>query len=133
MDRGVAYYHAGIDVLRSKSLDKNSFDSGDAFNRVDWSLTDNGFGAGLPPKNDNGNDWPWMRPVLVDAGIKPTPDEIAWMAGAFRDLLRIRASSSLFRLRSADAVAKRLTFPNSGSDQNPRVLVGHLDLSLIHI
>ena len=125
--QGVAYYHAGIDVLRSKSLDKNSFDSGDAFNRLDWSLTDNGFGVGLPPKSDNGNDWPWMRPVLVDAGIKPTPDDIAWMAGAFRDLLRIRASSSLFRLRSADEVAQRLTFPNSGPDQNPRVLVGHLD------
>ena len=49
--QGVAYYHAGIDVLRSKSLDKNSFDSGDAFNRLDWSLADNGFGAGLPPSD----------------------------------------------------------------------------------
>ena len=125
--QGVAYYHAGIDVLRSKSLDKNSFDSGDAFNRLDWTLTDNGFGAGLPPKADNGGDWPWMRPVLADARIKPAPADIAWMAGAFRDLLRIRASSTLFRLRTADDVAQRLTFPNSGPAQDPRVVVAHLD------
>lgn len=125
--QGVAYYHAGIDVLRSKSLDKNSFDSGDAFNRLDWSLTDNGFGAGLPKQADNGGDWPWMRPVLADARIKPAPKDIAWMAGAFRDLLRIRASTTLFRLRTADEVARRLTFPNSGAAQDPRVVVGHLD------
>ena len=125
--QGVAYYHAGIDVLRSKSLDKNSFDSGDAFNRLDWTLADNGFGAGLPKRADNGGDWPWMRPVLADARIKPAPKDIAWMAAAFRDLLRIRASSTLFRLRSADEVAQRLTFPNSGAQQDPRVVVAHLD------
>ena len=125
--QGVAYYHAGIDVLRSKSLDKNSFDSGDAFNRLDWMLADNGFGAGLPKRADNGGDWPWMRPVLTDARIKPAPADIAWMAGAFRDLLRIRASSSLFHLRTADEVARRLTFPNSGPQQDPRVVVAHLD------
>jgi pullulanase len=35
--QGVAYYHAGFDILRSKSLDRNSFNSGDWFNRLDWS------------------------------------------------------------------------------------------------
>ncbi len=44
--QGVAYYHAGIEILRSKSLDRNSFDAGDAFNRLDWTYTDNGFGVG---------------------------------------------------------------------------------------
>ncbi|RZL32658.1 MAG: DUF3372 domain-containing protein, partial [Rubrivivax sp.] len=45
--QGVAYFHAGTDTLRSKSLDRNSYDSGDWFNRLDWSYADNGFGAGL--------------------------------------------------------------------------------------
>jgi pullulanase len=125
--QGVAYYHAGIEILRSKSLDKNSFDSGDAFNRLDWSYTDNGFGRGLPPAKDNGKDWPWMRPVLADAGIKPRPDDIAWMRDAFIDLSRIRAGSTLFRLRSADDVRRRLSFRNTGPDQNPMVIVAHLD------
>ncbi len=42
--QGIAYFHAGQDILRSKSLDRNSFDSGDWFNRLDWSYADNHFG-----------------------------------------------------------------------------------------
>jgi pullulanase len=125
--QGVAYYHAGIEILRSKSLDKNSFDSGDAFNRLDWSYADNGFGAGLPPAKDNGKDWTWMRPVLVDVGIKPRPADIAWMRDAFNDLLRIRASSTLFRMRTAEDVRTRLSFRNTGPRQNPLVIAAHLD------
>jgi pullulanase len=42
-------------------------------------------------------------------------------------LLKIRNSSSLFRLDSAAAVMQRLRFPNSGAKQEPTVMVGHLD------
>ena len=35
--RAWSFWHAGADLLRSKSLDRNSLDSGDWFNRVDWS------------------------------------------------------------------------------------------------
>jgi pullulanase/glycogen debranching enzyme len=125
--QGVAYFHAGLDTLRSKSLDRNSFDSGDAFNRLDWSYTDNGFGHGLPPKPDNGDQWPLMRPLLADASIKPTPADIAWTRDAFRDLLRIRASTSLFHLDTAESVRARLSFPNTGPGQEPTVVVGRLD------
>jgi pullulanase/glycogen debranching enzyme len=126
--QGVAYFHAGMDVLRSKSLDRNSFDSGDWFNRLDWSYTDNHFGSGLPPAPDNGKDWALLRPVLADAdAIRPAPADIAWMRDAFRDLLRIRASSTLFRLRTAQEVQQRLRFRNTGPAQNPLVIAGHLD------
>jgi pullulanase len=126
--QGVAYFHAGMDVLRSKSLDRNSFDSGDWFNRLDWTYRDNYFGAGLPPANDNGKDWALLKPILAETGaIKPAPEQIAWMRDAFRDLLRIRASSTLFRLRTAEDVQQRLRFPNTGPTQNPLVVVGHLE------
>ncbi len=125
--QGVAYFHAGIETLRSKSLDRNSYDSGDWFNRFDPTLQDNHFGTGLPPEPDNGRDWPLMRPLLADDGIRPTPADIAFTAAALQDLLRIRASTPLFRMRDADEVRRRLTFPNSGPQQNPLVLVGHLD------
>ncbi|MCW5580309.1 MAG: DUF3372 domain-containing protein, partial [Luteimonas sp.] len=125
--QGVAYFHAGIDTLRSKSLDRNSYDSGDWFNRFDWTYRDNFFGSGLPPAPDNGRDWPLMRPLLADATIKPLPEHIAFARDAMLDLLRIRASTPLFRLRSADEVKRRLSFPNSGPLQNPLVLVGRLD------
>ncbi len=125
--QGVAYFHAGIDTLRSKSLDRNSFDSGDWFNRLDWRYADNHFGAGLPPEADNGGSHAQMRPLLADARLKPRPADIAWTRDAFRDLLRIRASSRLFRLRTADEVRERLRFPNSGPSQLPTLMAGHLD------
>ena len=127
LSQGVAYFHAGTDVLRSKSLDRNSFDSGDWFNRLDWTYTDNGFGAGLPPAQDNGKDWNLLRPVLRNPDARPSPADIAWMRDAFRDLLRIRASTPLFRLRSAQDVRARLAFRNTGPGQDPAVIAGHLD------
>lgn len=43
-----------------------------------------------------------MRPLLADARLKPTPADILWTRQAFNDLLRIRSSSTLFRLRGDD-------------------------------
>lgn len=125
--QGIAYYHAGIDTLRSKSMDRNSYNSGDWFNRLDWTYQDNFFGTGVPPQGDNGDNWFLIKPRLADPAIKPTGTEIGWTRDAFRDLLAIRASSTLFRLRSADDVKARLSFRNTGSAQVPTVLAAHLD------
>jgi pullulanase len=125
--QGVAYFHAGVDLLRSKSFDKNSFDSGDWFNRLDWTATDNGFGAGLPPKPDNGALWDVERPLLADASLKPAADDIAWTRDAFRDLLRIRASTPLFHLATASDVRERVSFPASGPTQEPTVIAELID------
>jgi pullulanase len=125
--QGVSYFHAGVDTLRSKSMDRNSFNSGDWFNRLDWSYGDNNFGVGLPPQGDNGDNWSIIRPLLANPAIKPTSSEIRWTRDAFRDLISIRASSRLFRLRTADEIKQRLHFYNTGSAQIPTVLVGHLD------
>ena len=115
--QGVSYFHAGIEGLRSKSLDRNSFDSGDWFNRLDWTGTDNGFASGLPPKQDNGADWALMRPLLADAALKPAPADMALSRAMFLDLLRIRASSSLFHMGSAADIEQRLRFVPTGNAQ----------------
>ncbi len=125
--QGIAYFHAGIDTLRSKSMDRNSYDSGDWFNRIDWTGQDNYFGTGLPPRQDNAPSWSLMRPLLADPAIKPGPAEIVWTRDVFRDLLRIRASSSLLRLRSAADIKQRLRLLNTGPDQVATVLVGHIN------
>ena len=125
--QGVAYFHAGVDLLRSKSFDKNSFDSGDWFNRLDWTATDNGFGAGLPPRPDNGALWEVERPLLADASLKPSPADIAWTRDAFRDLLRIRASTPLFHLATSAEVRRRISFPASGPAQEPAVIAEMID------
>jgi pullulanase-type alpha-1,6-glucosidase len=125
--QGITYFHAGIELLRSKSMDRNSYDSGDWFNRIDWTGRDNYFGTGLPPAWDNEASWDLIRPRLADSRLRPSPDDIAWTRAAFEDLLRIRSSSTLFRLRTAADVESRLTFLNTGPEQVPTVIAGHLD------
>lgn len=125
--QGVAYFHAGVDTLRSKSLDRNSFNSGDWFNRIDWSYQDNYFGTGAPPAEDNGKDYGLIKPLLANAALTPAPADIAFARDAFRDLLAIRASSTLFRLRTTADIAQRLHFDNTGPHQEPTVIAAHLD------
>jgi pullulanase/glycogen debranching enzyme len=123
-----SFWHAGTDLLRSKSLDRNSFDSGDWFNTLDWTGRDNGFGHGLPPRADNEARWPFQRPLLADASLKPTARDVATATAAAQDLLRLRASSRLFRLGSAAAIEQKVAFPVSGtSDAHPGVVVMHVD------
>jgi pullulanase len=124
--QGIAYFHAGIETLRSKSMDGNSYDSGDWFNRLDWQFKDNYFATGLPPKRDNERSYDWIKPRLKNALIKPKPENIAFTRDAFIDLLKIRNSSILFRLPTANDIKQRLTFYNHGPKQNPVLLVGHL-------
>jgi pullulanase-type alpha-1,6-glucosidase len=129
--QGVAYFHAGQDILRSKSLDRNSYDSGDWFNRLDWSYQTNHFGTGLPPKQDNfgrdGRDWALARERLADPSIAPAPADIAWARDVFRDLLEIRASTPLLRLPTAAEIQKRVSFPGSGAGQNPVLVATRID------
>jgi pullulanase len=86
---------------------------------------DNNFGVGLPPAGTTATTGRWARcwPTPL---IKPGAAEIAWTRDAFRDLLRIRQSSTLLRLRTAEDIKARLSFHNTGSGQEPTVLVGHL-------
>ncbi|MBY8852448.1 DUF3372 domain-containing protein, partial [Saccharothrix sp. MB29] len=72
LGQGQPFLHAGAEFLRSKSLDRNSYDSGDWFNRYDPSLRDNGFGRGLPPAPDNRDKWPHAAPLLANAALKPS-------------------------------------------------------------
>ncbi|MFI9429203.1 pullulanase-type alpha-1,6-glucosidase, partial [Streptomyces achromogenes] len=66
LSQGPALSQAGSDLLRSKSLDRNSFDSGDWFNAIHWDCADgNGFGRGLPPAADNQSKWDYARPLLT--------------------------------------------------------------------
>ncbi|WP_127571422.1 pullulanase-type alpha-1,6-glucosidase [Georgenia faecalis] len=122
-----SFWHAGTDLLRSKSLDRNSYNSGDHFNRIDWTGQDNNFGVGLPPEADNGTHWELMRPLLSDPALKPTPQDIAASSAMAQDLLELRFSTELFRLGSADLIAQKVTFPGSGPEAAPGVVTMRVD------
>jgi len=123
-----SFWHAGADLLRSKSLDRNSYDSGDWFNTLDWTGVDNGFGHGLPPEADNSAKWPFMKPLLANPALKPSAAQVQSASAQAQDLLRLRFSSPLFRLGSADAINAKVTFPVSGStDGHSGVIVMRVD------
>jgi pullulanase/glycogen debranching enzyme len=110
LGQGVPFFQAGDDLLRSKSLDRNSFNSGDWFNRLDFSGEMNNFGIGLPPAADNAAYWPEMVRLLANPALKPGKAEMRQAAEHFCEMLRIRRSSLLFRLRNAEQVRARLSF-----------------------
>ena len=124
LGQGLPFFHAGAELLRSKSLDRNSYDSGDWFNRVFWNKTDNNFGVGLPRQDDNGSAWPIIGPILANTVDRPGPGRHRrGPTRASTDLLRIRRSSPLFRLGTAAAIEQRLSFANGGPDQIPGLIV----------
>jgi pullulanase len=123
LSQGVPFFHAGVDMLRSKSFDRDSYDSGDWFNRLDFSYAENNFGAGLPPADKNQTNWPVMRPRLARGDLKPGPQEIQSGVAHLEEMLRIRKSSPLFRLRTAAEVQERVRFHNTGLDQLLGVIV----------
>ncbi len=123
LSQGVPFFHAGQDMLRSKSLDRNSYDSGDWFNVLDWSYGVNGWGRGLPREQDNSNNWPVVASLLADPDLGVGSKDIRSAAKHLREMLSIRSSSGLFRLRTAREVMDRLAFHNTGPNQIPGLIV----------
>ncbi|MEW9550819.1 pullulanase-type alpha-1,6-glucosidase [Nonomuraea sp. NPDC050783] len=124
LSQGVAFVHAGSERLRSKSFDRNSYDSGDWFNRLLWDCSaGNGFGGGLPPRADNEARWPYARPLLADPALRPGCEAIGAARERFGELLRVRSSTPAFALGSGEEVRRRLTFPASAEG----VVAMHVD------
>ena len=57
LGQGIAFDQQGSELLRSKSFTRDSFDSGDWFNRVDYSLQDNNYNVGMPRSSDDGSNY----------------------------------------------------------------------------
>ena len=123
LGQGVPFMHAGSDLLRSKSLDRDSFNSGDWFNRLDFTYQSNNWGVGLPVAGKNQDNWDVMRPLLANPALQPAGDDIALMAALYQELLLIRDSSELFRLETAADVQERVVFHNVGVGQQPGLIV----------
>ena len=114
LSQSPSFWASGTEMLRSKSLDRDSFNSGDYYNAIDWTMHDNGFGHGLPVKSKNGAAWDHMRPLLENPDLKPSPEQIDTSSEIAMDFLRVRSSSRLFTLGSADLIRSKVSFPNSG-------------------
>ncbi len=115
--QGIPFVQMASDIMRSKSLDRDSYDSGDWFNKVDWSYGDgsynNNFGVGLPVAAKNSSRWGIMGPLLDNTALNPATANAQASAAHLREILRLRGSSKLFRMNSEADTNARISFYNS--------------------
>ncbi|MEV4279308.1 pullulanase-type alpha-1,6-glucosidase [Actinoplanes xinjiangensis] len=128
LGQGAGFVTAGSELLRSKSLDRNSFNSGDWFNQIIWDCSrGNGFGRGLPPKADNESKYAYARPLLADPALIPDCAAISQANRTYQELLRIRKSTPAFGLATGSQVQQRVAFPLSGVNETPGVITMTVD------
>ncbi|TYK09242.1 pullulanase 1 [Cucumis melo var. makuwa] len=90
---------------------------------LDFTYMTNNWGVGLPLKEKNQYNWPLIKPRLADPSFKPSKSHILAAVENFTNLLQIRYSSRLFRLKTSHAIQKRVRFHNSGTSLIPGLIV----------
>ncbi|WP_337880169.1 alpha-1,6-glucosidase domain-containing protein [Rheinheimera sp.] len=126
LSQGIPFFQLGLDKLRSKSLDRNSYDSGDWFNQVDYSNQRNNWNVGLPMSQDN-PDQARIAELLANSNIAVSPEQISAASQVFREFLQIRQQHKLLRLPTEADVINRVGFRNTGPSQVPGLIVMTLD------
>lgn len=126
LSQGVPFLQLGGDFLRSKSLDRNTYDAGDWYNLVDFTMMDNNFNKGLPiDKGDRNDDQ--LVALASSPDNKPSGSEMMFASDVFNEFTQIRKSSPLFRLTTADDIINRVGFHNIGSGQTKGLVVMSID------
>ncbi|GIL16830.1 MAG: alpha-dextran endo-1,6-alpha-glucosidase [Oligoflexia bacterium] len=130
--QGIPFFEGGSELLRSKSGDVDSYNSGDWFNALDWSQTTNNWGAGLPPHWRNLNDWSFWQPRLENSSMGVATESIQTTAEYFKALLKVRQTTPLFKLNTLEEIQKRVSFPTDDRFQTdiPGFLVMRIEPGL---
>lgn len=123
--QGIPFLHMGSELLRSKAFLRDSYDYGDWFNKVDFSYQSNNYDVGLPPAEKDKANWPIISKILAKNGNNDdvSPTQIKRSAHIFADFIKIRMSSGLFRLKTAEHINQQVQFINTGPSHVPGVIV----------
>ncbi|GLS26247.1 pullulanase-type alpha-1,6-glucosidase [Marinibactrum halimedae] len=127
VSQGIPFLQFGGDFLRSKSLDRNTYDAGEWFNDVDFTLNSSNWNIGLPLAQDNESKWDNMRALIANPQSQPQPSHLQFASQAFQEFLSIRSNSALFRLQNKEEVLARIGFHNTGTRQTQGVIVMSID------
>nr|VUD33565.1 pullulanase [Raoultella sp. NCTC 9187] len=126
LGQGIAFDQQGSELLRSKSFTRDSYDSGDWFNRVDYAMQDNNFNVGMPRSSDDGSNYDLISRVK-EMVATPGEPELQQMTAFYQELTQLRKSSPLFTLGDGSAVMKRVDFRNTGADSLAGLLIMTID------
>ncbi len=127
MSQGIPFLQMGNELLRSKSMDKNSFDAGDWFNWLDFTKSNSNWNVGLPLAGDNSFRWSEIVAISSNPNTQIGATEINFAVEVFKEYLSIRSGSKLFRLTSSSDVLERVGFHNIGSNQTQGLVVMSID------
>ncbi len=126
MSQGMPFLQMGGDFLRSKSLDRNTYDAGDWYNKVDFTFDSNNWNVGYPLDQGDLSD-----EDLVSLAASPFTDagmsEMEFASDVFNEFLQIRQTSKLFRLTTAADIIERVGFHNIGKRQTQNLIVMSID------
>ena len=131
LSQGVPFIHLGAELLRSKSMQRDSYDSGDWYNKVDFDIENpdwnNNWNVGLPREDKDKDNWDLIRKVTENEKTVVKPEHAQLSSALMQEYLKIRQSSPLFRLETLDDVQQMVKFHNTGEKQTGGVIVMELD------
>lgn len=122
LGQGVPFLHMGSELLRSKSMARDSYDSGDWYNKVDFSKQTNNWNVGLPRADKDQANWSAIQSVISNPNTVATAEDIRWTDEAFKALLSVRSSTPLLKLVSEREVLERVRFHNTGANTLPGLI-----------
>ncbi|WP_083198863.1 pullulanase-type alpha-1,6-glucosidase [Aliivibrio logei] len=131
LGQGIPFTHMGSELLRSKSMQRDSYDSGDWYNRVDFTAQNNNWDVGLPREDKDGSNWTVIQDVIDNSAENtvPTAENIEAMKAFYEEFASLRASSGLLTLGHGNEIIKRVKFHNTGNSQTVGVIVMSIDNS----
>jgi len=127
LSQGIPFLQIGGDLLRSKSMDKNSYNNGDWYNLVDFTKNTNNWNVGLPLEIDDGKSVADVSAIIANAETSVQASHIEFASSIFQEFVAIRNSSKLFRLATAQDIYERVGFHNTGTNQTKGLIVMSID------
>lgn len=127
LGQSIPFIQMGSELLRSKSMERDSYNSGDWYNNVDFTANSNNWNVGLPRDDKDADNYDVIKAVTADTSTVAAPSDISTSNQRFLEFLRLRSSSPLFRLGAKEAVMQRVDYHNTGADQIPGVIVMSID------
>ncbi|WP_163132298.1 pullulanase-type alpha-1,6-glucosidase [Agarivorans sp. Alg241-V36] len=131
LGQAMPFTHMGVELLRSKSMQRDSYDYGDWYNKVDFTLADNNWDKGLPAAEKDEANFETIEGVLTDKA-QPAAIDMMNSVDVYKELLRLRKASPLMTLPSGQEIIDRVDFRNVGPAQTPGLIVMTIDNGLGH-
>lgn len=127
LGQAMPFNHMGAELLRSKSMQRDSYDFGDWYNFVDFTRNDNNWNVGLPAAEKDYDNYAQIDRAFHDMYAMPSAHNIDQMYENYLELLKLRSSTALITLPNADEINSRVDFRNTGVMQKAGLIVMTVD------